>query len=317
MLAGHIRTILAELTPTAERIAFAQDRAERLIMDFDRLCEDVHVVQAHLFGSVRRETALRGFRDIDFLLELRDDSLRLKSGDGRLIPARALRRVAQGLEHCRAGPVAQQTVKADPRSHCVAFEYPNHKLRVDLVPAFRLRGKDRFEIASVTEKRWIESRPFLLREKLDAAPPKVRDAIRLLKGWRRARGGHAAGLRLPSYAIATWFLTRPLPPQTTPPLELVAEFFDVVASSKASSRLVLRGPDDGEQMVLVSPTTRLNVLRSHPKTPPNVVRERKSRLIYRCRDARAALERIRLEAPYRSDSATLNALRAFFIGSHG
>lgn len=298
-----VRKILADLTPGEDRIQMAKYRGEHLIADLDRHSDRFSVRRIRPFGSVHRGTALAHFGDIDYLIPIDERQLSTRRGERRS-PGHTIGELADWVEHCRAGVVAMGTARVRRQKHSVGLEYPGTNLRIDLVPALitRGRGRDIYLIPSREHGRWIKTRIDLIEGLVSSAPPRVLDAIRLLKGWKRARGP-GRGFSLPSYAVELMLLRAGTPPHNTPPLTIAAGVLSSIAESDARYRLSLDGAPTQDPVAYRDPWTGENLLGAN-------TRDGRGRLIDAARRTRDKL----LEAADASERSAQTILSDLFIG---
>jgi hypothetical protein len=235
-----LRQTDALLIPDPGKIVRAKERARRLAEALDRSDAAMfRVVRCHDHGSTSRGTCIDGFQDLDLLVELDPATLRTGSGSERT-PSDTISRMARALEARRRGPVSLGLVKIRAQDHSVGVEYAGQEgFRVDLVPAIDA-GAGRLKIPERGSGRWIVTSPGETKQRVERAirrSPEVISAIRLLKGWKRARGRNAP---IPSFGVETMVVDAALAGSAA--LEgLVRDFFHTIAGSDARMRLVLGG----------------------------------------------------------------------------
>jgi hypothetical protein len=309
LLRPLISTIERELIPEASRVAEAQQRARRLIDDLagmqDATMFRVERLVPH--GSHCRETAIAGFKDIDYLLLLNPEELRTREGTHRTAQD-TVARLAQMLRKRRGGLVAQGTVEVRSQEHSVGVKYPAARLRVDLVPALRTKEQGCFLIPNRLRDEWIETRPHRLKRWLSRAEnsnPHVRAAIRLAKGWRRARG---KAMQVPSYALELILIAMAV--EHGPKLDdLVWAFFEVLAGAHAGQRLVLLGDPDKTPVTVRDPGTDANVAAE-------LDAGHRARLVDNARRALDELDEAAGLAEEGRDRGALGIMRRLFIGNY-
>jgi hypothetical protein len=247
-----------ELLPEPDRVTEAKARAKKLIADLHKMEKAwmFEVDDAVPHGSHARETAIVDFKDIDYLVVLNQEALLTTDGAERTARD-TVGRLASALRARRGGLVAQGTIQVRSQKHSVGVKYPGSRLRVDLVPARRTDERGCFLIPDRSIDRWVETRPHQLKRYVTLAEgtnPNVRAAIRLIKGWRRARG---KAMQIPSYAIEL-LLGRWAADESG--LEgLVRVFFERFAGGHARQRLVLLGDSDNAPVTVRDPWSSLNV----------------------------------------------------------
>jgi len=192
----------AYLRPRSDKVRKAKRRADRLIEELDRGRAWMYkVLRVHDHGSLSRGTALRHFKDLDRLIELDPVALRTLAGQPR--SARdTIRRMTQHIADRRSGLVSMGAMTVRSQDHSVGIEYPGSGMQIDLVPAVTLEGD--LYIPEQGTGNWILTDPAGTAARLQKAKkraPHAGIAIRLLKGWKRARGRNAP---IPSFAVETW-----------------------------------------------------------------------------------------------------------------
>ncbi|MEZ4433716.1 MAG: nucleotidyltransferase [bacterium] len=253
-----IRDIEMALRPDPERVKLARSRMESLVARIDKGADrfDVRAIRPH--GSLARGTAIRGFPDIDCLIVLDAQSRGIRRGDD---PKNTIHELRRWIEARHRGLVTLGHIVPRSQTHSVGVEYPGQGLRVDLVPALVRpgRGGHIYRIPSREKQRWIHSNIGRFEALAKEASPKTRAAIRLIKGWRRARGDNS-GFSLPSYAIELMLLTAPRPANATAWLTVVRAFFERIADAHMQRRLVLDANDTGDPVSFSEPWTKENLL---------------------------------------------------------
>ncbi len=257
---GPVREVLRALRPSKARIQDAEDCAQRLIAHLDRISDRFTIKRSVGHGSVHRNTVLKQFRDIDYLLLLDADALTTSAGQ-RPTPGYAIGWLRDGLGRCRAGVAAVGNLPIRDQRHSVGVEYRGRSrgFRVDLVPALVTHGNGPYLIPSRTRQRWIETRPRRLARRIDGAPSTVVDAIRLVKGWKRARGKRK-GFSLPSYGIEVLLTERTDLHVHSKPLDIVRHVFEEWADAHAGRRLTLLGGTTRDAVTLSDPTSGENLM---------------------------------------------------------
>lgn len=296
-----LHEVVQHLAPEPDRIATAHDRAQRLIETLHLRAPAFAVREYRPFGSIARGTALAGFEDIDYLLLL--DNATLQAEIPQPTPRKVLPRLAAWVEQARAGIAAMGHLEVRAQRHSVGVTYPKSGLRVDLVPALRRPGQQHFHIPSMDDAGWIETRPQKIQDLIDAAEPRVRNMIRLLKGWRRARGRNR-GWYLPGYGLELFILCGPWrdTPPTTPLFDLMHSVFQALDPGDARLRLYLRG-EANAPVVLLDPWSGLNLGGAND-------RDGKNKLI---EHARWTLDKL-AEVPEASDAVGRRILSDVFVG---
>lgn len=258
-------------------------------------------------GSVHRGTALVGFRDIDYLVVL-DEAALITTAGTRLTPGHTLGQLRDWLTHCRAGVWSLGNLDIRAQQHSVGVRYRgrNRGFRVDLVPALAPQGRGPYRIPSRTQQRWIETRPQRIGDRIATAPTHVVDAIRLLKGWKRARG-RRKGFSLPSYAIELLVLARTdLHPARTP-LTIARQLLGEWAEHDMRRRLVLSGSETRDPITLIDPTNGENLLGHND-------RRRRERLIDAARRSRDRLIKAEREMAHGRSGSAARLMEQLFIG---
>jgi len=295
----------AYLRPRSKAVREAKDRAERVIHELDQGKAWMYrVLRVHDHGSLSRGTALRHFNDLDRLIEL--DPVALQTRRGQFRTARdTIRRMAHHITLRRAGLVTMGSLKVRAQDHSVGIEYPGSGLRIDLVPAVTIKGA--LYIPEQGTGDWILTDPAATAARLrqaKRAAPHAGVAIRLLKGWSRARGRNAP---ISSFAVETWVvdevLNRPRPLD-----ELVATFFHEIGASNASRRLTLGSSGVVQGAVtLVEPVSGNNLTQ-------DLRRYHRTALVRSCRRALNKLVGVERHANARRHSLSLSAARRLFVG---
>lgn len=293
------------LRPHPEAVREAKLRADKLIDELHRGRGWMYrVLRVHDHGSLSRGTALRYFNDLDRLVEL--DPVALRTRDGQFRTARdTIRRMAQHIEDRRAGMVNMGAMSVRPQDHSVGIEYPGSGLRIDLVPAVRSEGA--LYIPEQGTGDWILTDPAATAARLErakVAAPSAGIAVRLLKGWARARGRNAP---IPSFAIETWVVDRvfrgPLPLD-----QLVAAFFYEIGTANAGHRLALgASPEVEGAITLIEPVSGNNLtgrLRRHHRIA----------LVNSCREALGELRGIEQHASSGRPTLAFTYARRLFVG---
>ncbi|MCB9735995.1 MAG: hypothetical protein H6745_25695 [Deltaproteobacteria bacterium] len=129
-------------------------------------------------------------------------------------------------------------------------------------------------------------------------------AVRLLKGWRRARGRNAP---IGSFALETAVVNRVIGARRIPALdELVFGFFDCPADHDKRRRLVLSGQATDAPVTLIDPASGNNLTEG-------LDHDGKKALIDAACRARGELTRIQSLAEEKPGPA-MTALRKLFVG---
>lgn len=297
-----------ELLPEPERVQEAHQRARTLIRDLNRMetAWMFEVDSATPHGSHARETAIVGFKDIDYLVVLNEAALRTTGGTTRTA-CDAVERLASMLRARRGGLVAQGTIEVRSQRHSVGVKYPGYRMRVDLVPARRTDEQGCYLIPDRTIDDWIQTRPHRLKRWITAAEgrnPHVRPTIRLIKGWRRARG---KAMQIPSYAVE--LLLGHLAGDYPRIEDLVRTFFQSFAGADARLRLVLLGGAANSSITIRDPWSNVNVA-------DELGAEHRGRLVD---NARRALDDLDEAAGLLGEGRTRGAmgiLRRVFLGNY-
>lgn len=301
-------TIERQLIPEQSRVEEAKRRARGLIEDIQRM-QDATMFRIERLvehGSHCRETAIAGFKDIDYLVVLNRDDLRTQDGADRTARD-TVTRLAGLLRKRRGGLVALGATEVRSQEHSVGVKYPSAGLRIDLVPALRTDEKGCFLIPDRLMDAWIETRPKVLKRRLTDAESHnqhVRAAIRLAKGWRRARG---KAMQLPSYALELILIAMAF--EHGPGLEdLLWAFFEVLAEAHAGQRLVLVGAADNTPITVRDPwgvNVAAELDAGHRK-----------RLVDNARRALDDLDEAAWLAESGRNRGAISVLRRLFIGNH-
>jgi hypothetical protein len=295
----------AFLRPQAEVVADAKRRADRLVQELDQGRAWMYrVLRVHEHGSLSRGTALRHFNDLDRLIELDPVALHTRSGQFR--SARdTIRRMAKHISDRRAGLVTMGAITVRAQEHSVGIQYLGSGLRIDLVPAVTIQGS--VYIPEQGTGNWIRTDPAATAERLGRAKRAAQHAdiaIRLLKGWARARGRNAP---IASFAVETWVvdavLTRPRPLD-----ELVANFFGEIGSAHAGRRLALGSSRVVQGAVtLVEPVSGNNLTR-------DLQRHHRTALVTACRGAWTRLAYIDQLSRMGRFTQAVTAGKGLFVG---
>jgi hypothetical protein len=254
-----LREIERALRPAPGRVAEARGRAKRLCAEVSTGTNPFAILRTLEHGSQARGTALAGFEDLDLLLVLDPRVLRTTRGTERTA-GDTVRRLGDVVEARRLGMVNSGNLVVRRQTHSVGADYPKSGIRIDLVPAID-RGRGRFSIPSRDAGEWIDTRPGRIGKRLaraEAARPGSAAAVRLLKGWRRARGGKRL-LGLPGYAIETLVVDAALRRRSGDGLDVVAPLLREIADAHKNRRLVLRPPDDKDSVVVAEPSSGENL----------------------------------------------------------
>lgn len=307
----ELRVLLEEidreyLTPRDSNVRAALRRAKQIIDEIHSGRDpifSVHDIVHH--GSLSRGTGLQNFKDLDQVVILDESALRTTRGQRRN-PSDAIARLAASISQRRAGLVSMGSIDVRRQDHSVGIVYPQTNFRIDLVPGLREDG--RLLIPERGTGEWIVSSPKDVADRLrraSAITPTTVPAIRLLKGWARARGRFAP---IPSFAIETlvvdWMLREPQP------LEYVVDtFFTLIAERDARRSLVL-----GRQVRAEAPLTVIDPVSGRNLTP-EVTRKQLSTLISTARDACMKMREIRGLIARGSSRRAQTLARDFFVGS--
>lgn len=255
-LTERLLALDALLTPDPRPVAEAQSRASKLIQELHQgraWMFEVRALRPH--GSLSRGTAIHPLHDLDVLVLLNKSTLRTTQD----LPRSAkdtVERMAKAIRDRRAGLVSQGFMDVRSQGHSVGVSYKSG-LRIDLVPAI----SDRWHtwIPRRRTDEWIRTDPAKAEERLDAASrvsPAVRSAVRLLKGWRRARG---RSLSLPSYGVEVLVVEQASQRRQSLP-ELVLGFFSTFADHDARRQLVLVGGcPQAAPVMLKDPSSEANL----------------------------------------------------------
>ena len=198
-------------------------------------------------------------------------------------------------------------MRCHSQRHSVGVKYPASRMRVDLVPARRTSEQGCFLIPDRTIEEWIETRPHRLKRWIAVAEgqnPHVRPAIRLIKGWRRARG---KAMQIPSYAVE--LLLGHLAGEYPRIEDLVRTFFERFANADARLRLVLLGGATNSSITVRDPWSDVNVA-------DELGAEHRGRLVD---NARRALDDLDEAADLLGDGRARGAmgiLRRVFLGNY-
>lgn len=300
-LDGLLRQVDLALRPDAAAVHEAKRRASALIDELHRgRAWMFNVVEVREHGSLSRGTAIRGFRDIDYLVVLDPEALATQRGAERS-PRDTITRMADSIRQRRAGLVRIGGMNVRAQDHSVGVLYPQAHFRIDLVPA--VRDRHALRVPERGSDRWIHSDPEQSRVLLESARrrnPHVGIAVRLLKGWRRARGSRVP---LPSFALETLLVAAGNGESTTLP-DLVQGFFSRIARAHAGRRLALLGAD-GRAVSVIDPVSGANLATEMTAT-------HRANLIQACRDAEGTVEEVaELVERRRLDRAMSKAMALF------
>lgn len=301
-----LRDVARELEPDPGAIAEATRRARSLADELHRCdAEMFRVEKCSDHGSVHRGTCIRGFADLDVLVELDPEALKTANGDERS-PSDTISRMARALQKRRGGLVALGSVSIRKQDHSVGVLYGGRNgFRIDLVPAIR-QPFGRLKIPERGSGRWIIAQPARTLGRLQearACEPDTVAAIRLLKGWRRARGRNAP---IPSFGIETMVVGAVLGGQLG--LEsLVRGFFDEIARADARRRMGLGGASPGaDPVTLIDPVSKANLT-------VEIVSSQRGTLVETCRRAQDALDEIEARCADREAKMAKAAARRLFL----
>ena len=293
------------LRPQPAAIREAKARADRLVTELHRGRAWMYqVVQVHDHGSVSRGTAIRYFNDLDRLVELDPDALRTRSGRFRSAQD-TIGRMATHIRTRWGGLVALGNITVRAQDHSVGVWYPGSDLRIDLVPAIFDQGE--LLIPERGTRRWIVTHPGKTSARLaraKRAAPHAGIAIRLLKGWARARGRNAP---IPSFAIEALVVDQAVsrPARLS---SVIRSFFNDIADSDARRRLHLgqHGHLQGA-ITIVDPVSGNNITES-------LTREHRQVLIHASRRALPVLDEMEDAAADGRVAQAINAGRNLFVG---
>lgn len=305
-LAAVLRWVEANfLTPDAAEIRRAEERADRLVQELhdnpDAWMFDVRSIQRH--GSLARGTGLRGFKDLDRLVVLRSDSLLTRRGTERHATDTIVR-MAGKIAKRRRGLISLGVMKVRPQNHSVGVIYEAGPT-IDLVPA--VQDAETFLIPERKTNRWIETDPDGPTKRLAAAGRRNPDtvvAIRLLKGWARAR---RHGAPLPSFAVESLMVDPQFAPKA-PLCGLVGGFFEQIGTADKRRNLVLGLAEAAEGPVTVIDADSKNNLAE------GLTGEQKKKLVSSCDAGLAGLERIWHLAEEGRVGPARTAARNLFVG---
>lgn len=295
------------LVPEPRRVAVARQRAERLIEELNRgQPPSVEVLEHFEHGSLSRGTGLAGFADIDYIIVLKKSVLTTILG-AELTPRAALQKVTAAINSRHGGLRALGYMEARTQEHSVGVSYPQSKLRIDLVPALRVR-QDRLRIPHCGSNQWVDTWRDRARKRLEQASsqdPDVVRAVRLLKSWCRARGNRVS---LPSYAIELLVVERALQ-GTRGLVPLVTGFFMDIGDQDARGRLALRSASAPDAPIVVE----------DPDSGANVTGEltaaHRRALIAACRRASKEIAELLALLGENPEARVDSRLRALFRGS--
>jgi len=296
-----------ELRPDGDAVREAHKRANKLIEEIQLgpswMFDIVEVIE---HGSMSRGTGLRSFRDLDKLVILNPEALRTQAGSERT-PKDTIHRLADTVRKRRAGLVSLGTLEVRAQAHSVGVSYPASSIRIDLVPAVRTRT-GQIVIPEPGTESWIQTNPGETRRRLEDAKrlaPHAGVAIRLLKGWSRARGGV-----LPSFGIETAIVNQILAFGPTSLVDLVRGFIEGVAASDMRRPLLL-----GASRIPFTPVTLVD-----PVSGANLTNrmgfDHKKKLIDRCRWTRDHLSRLDDIGESGKREVALTLARKLFVGDH-
>ena len=289
------------LHPKAEDVRRAKQRADLLIQELHEGNAWMYKVEEVIdHGSLSRGTGLGHFRDLDRLVVLNREHLRTIQQNDRS-PRDTISRMTRSISARRAGLIAMDYLRVWSQDHSVGVYYPGSGIKLDLVPA--LRNGSGFLIPERTTDSWIATDPARTEQRLLAAFQRckhIRIAIRLLKGWSRARGK-----LMPSYAIETFLVDRVLRGGAAPLDLLVQDFFRRIAAHDARGSVSLRGHSDAPVTVM-DPVTGANLTEG-------VDHVRRRMLIAKSRDALRVLDELEEEV-YGPGGTSPASARNLFVG---
>ncbi len=293
------------LRPQAEAVAEAKRRADRLI-------QELHLGDATMFkvlgihdhGSLSRGTGIRHFNDLDRLVELDGETLRTRTGTPRTARD-TISRMARYISQRRGGLISLGSIEVRTQDHSVGILYPQRKLRLDLVPGVLQGGQ--LYIPERGTQQWIPTNPALTARRLQeakAAAPHTGIAIRLLKGWSRARGRNAP---IPSFAIETLVVDM-VHHRPRPLGELVRDFLQDIAGLHAGRRLVLgAGPLAPTPVAVWDPVSGNNLTQE-------MRGDQRVRLVKSCRTGLQRLDQLAQLVSHGRQSEATTAAKNLFVG---
>lgn len=190
-----LQAVVEEVRPTQAQLEQALKRGEKVGQVF---LNDGIYDSFLIGGSVAKGTALHPVKDVDVFLTLDEPRWISTLGElyhPRTILARVHERLTQTYGHLEEKGHAK--IRRQRRSVSVRFTN-EHTVNVDVVPVLRDRGA-RLRVLERWEGDWTPTHPerqIKVLGRHDTSKEPVRDAIRLLKLWRRA-----GRVPLPSYAL--------------------------------------------------------------------------------------------------------------------
>jgi hypothetical protein len=294
------------LRPRSDNVSRQRERAERFIRAIDSGPDENFEVRGFRHhGSLSRGTGLKGFEDWDTIVILDAKALETQRGTQRT-PARTIGLLASVLERMSAGMLEIGNMSIRRQKHSVGVCYPRSKFRIDLVPG--LSKRERLYIPERGTGEWIRTDPDGALERVKRATVIERDtlcAIRLLKGWSRARGkGQCA---LPSFAIETWVVAQIQ--ESRPSLaDVVLGFIESLADNRVGSSLVLLGqPEPKAAVTLLDPSSGNNLTSE-------VTKKQARRLVNTARDSRDKIDELRREVAAGKSRSANRLARDLFVG---
>lgn len=304
----NLTEVERDLRPAAKQIRAARDRAQSivgLLHADNRRASMFQVDDLIAHGSLSRGVGLSAFRDIDYIVLFDSDSLLTLQGADRSAQD-TVTRMARVIRERKAGVVAMGFVEVRAQNHSVGVSYPNSGYRIDLVPAKLEDGQ--IMIPCRFENEWIVTAPDRARQRLERAMQVSKDvgaAIRLLKGWNRARG---KSIKLSSYAIELVLVKRATQ-RKSDLLELIGWFFDTVASADKRHRLSLVGEQtDNSHITVQDPDSKKNVMEG-------IDHDERKKIIEACRWTMDKLDDVLERLADDPEAGVQSALRQIFIGN--
>ena len=270
--------LLAPLRPTAAQLDAARARADH-VGGF--LLQDNFCAAYLIGGSVAKDTALRPIKDVDLFVILDEDVW--TSTQGQLYQPRTILGKFDARLHQRYGPMVDAGDAAIVRlRRAVSVQFrKDTTVNVDVVPVLR-RTRGMLQVLDRWEGSWQDTHPerqTRLLDQHDTARAPLRDALRLLKLWRRANA-----VALPSYALEVLALQARA--DGAPPRS--AAIFEAVLRTIATTRLeqvvnLKNHPttDLGAVTILDPAVAGANVTRELSRADrADVVRAAKQALVY-------------------------------------
>ena len=247
------------LRPAPKRIEEAEGRARRLAKALrNRRYGEFRIGRIMEYGSVFRGTALSAFADVDLLLVIDPESLGGVAGSTPSATG-AIRNLAEFLQRRHKELAEVGKVAVWSQRHSVGVEYPEYRIRVDLVPALPTNKPDIVCIPKRDSSEWIQGCPRGIRERLDdlsISQPRVITAIRFLKGWRRAQELR----KLNGYAVELLAVQAADDDENLSATRIVRRVWEGIARSSGGRHMRLMGARGKEPVNLIDPWTGANVL---------------------------------------------------------